>query len=181
MPRLFAALPVPDEIADALAPLQNGVPQAHWVPVENLHITLAFMGNVEGATQRDLVDELGDIAGPPFAVRLSGVEAFSSGKRPIALVAKVERGERLDWLQRKVATVARNCGVSLERRAFRPHVTLARFADDAETGHHLAQFLASHALFSAGPWICEGFALYSSHRAGAGRAYVAEAEYPLTF
>ena len=93
---------------------------------------------------RDLEEELSDIAGPRFAVALAGVEQFSSGKQPRALVATVERSDRLDWLQQKVSTVARNCGIEVERRKFRPHVTLARFANGAETGHHLAQFMASH-------------------------------------
>ena len=48
MTRLFIALPVPDEAADALQALQNGVPDARWVPPENFHVTLAFCGEREG-------------------------------------------------------------------------------------------------------------------------------------
>ncbi len=127
MPRLFVALPVPDEIADALSALQSGVPDARWVPQENLHVTLCFAGEVQGGTMRDFEEELADIAGPPFSVTIAGVEQFSSGKQPRALVALVERSDRLDWLQQKVTAVARNCGIEVERRKYRPHVTLARF------------------------------------------------------
>ena len=181
MPRLFVALPVPDEIADALIPLQSGVPDAHWVPPENFHITLCFAGEVQGGTMRDFEEELSDIAGPRFAVALAGVEQFSTGKQPRALVATVERSERLDWLQQKVVTVARNCGIEIERRKFRPHVTLARFGSNAETGHHLAQFIASFSTFKAGPWIADQFALYSSRRGRSGSIYTEEAAYGLTF
>lgn len=181
MPRLFVALPVPEEIADALIVLQSGVPDARWVPPENFHVTLCFAGEVQGGTMRDLEDELGDIAGPPFAVAIAGVEQFSSSKQPRALVARVEKSDRLDWLQQKVSTVARNCGIELERRKFRPHVTLGRFPNNTETGHHLAQFMASHSTFKVGPWIAEHFALYSSRSGRNGSIYAEEAAYGLTF
>jgi 2'-5' RNA ligase len=181
MPRLFIALPVPEDIAEALGALQSGVPDARWVPAENFHVTLCFAGEVHGGTIRDLEEELADIAGPRFAMALAGVTQFSSGKQPRALVATVQRSERLDWLQQKVAGVARNCGIELERRKFRPHVTLARFGSGAETGHHLAQFMASHASFQAGPWIADHFALYSSRTGRSGPVYSQEAAYALTF
>jgi 2'-5' RNA ligase len=181
MPRLFVALPVPEDIADALIALQSGVPDARWVLPENFHVTLCFAGEVQGSTMRDLEEELSDISGPRFAVALAGVEQLRSGKQPRALVASVARSDRLDWLQQKVSTVARNCGIGLERRKFRPHVTLARFGNGAETGHHLAQFMASHAAFRAGPWIADHFALYSSRTGRGGSIYTEEAAYGLTF
>jgi RNA 2',3'-cyclic 3'-phosphodiesterase len=179
--RLFIALPVPDEIADALVTLQSGVPDARWVPVENFHVTLCFAGEVQGGVMRDLEEELSDIAGPPFSVAITGVEQFSSGKQPKALVALVEKSDRLDWLQQKVSTVARNCGIAIEHRKFRPHVTLARFPAGAETGHHIAQFMASHSRFRAGPWIADHFALYSSRLRPGGAVYREEAAYDLAF
>lgn len=181
MPRLFVALPVPEEIAEPLLALQSGVPDARWVPSENFHVTLCFAGKVEGGTMRDFEEELSDIAFAPFAVAIAGVEQFSSGKQPRALVATVERSDRLDWLHQKVSTVARNCGIEIERRKFRPHVTLARFSSSAETGHHLAQFMASHGTFRAGPWIADHFALYSSRSGRNGSIYTEEAAYGLTF
>jgi 2'-5' RNA ligase len=179
--RLFIALPVPDEIADQLTALQSGVPDARWMPAENFHVTLCFAGEVQGAVMRDLEEELADIAGPRFSVALAGVEQFSSGKNPKALVALVEKSDRLDWLQQKVSTVARHCGIAIDRRKFRPHVTLARFPTGAETGHHIAQFMASHSTFHAGPWIADHFALYSSRLRPDGAVYREEAAYDLAF
>ena len=181
MPRLFIALPVPEEVSEELAALQSGVPDARWVPVENFHVTLCFAGEVQGATMRDLEEELSDIAFSRFPVAIAGVEQFSSGKQPRALVALVEKNDRLDWLQQKVSTVARNCGIEVERRKFRPHVTLARFGSGAETGHHIAQFMASFSTFKAGPWLADHFALYSSRQGGSGRIYTEEAAYDLSF
>ena len=181
MPRLFVALPVPEEIADDLLALQSGVPDARWIAPENFHVTLCFSGEVHGAMMRDFEEELSDIASPRFAVALAGVEQFSNGKQPRALVATVERSDRLQWLQQKVSTVARNCGIELERRKFRPHVTLARFGSNAETGHHLAQFMASHSTFRTAPWVVDHFTLYSSRLRPDGAVYREEATYDLTF
>ena len=181
MPRLFIALPVPEEIADELTTLQSGVPDARWVPAENFHITLCFAGDVQGGVMKDLEEELSDIAGPQFPLAVAGVEQFSTGKQPKALVALVEKSDRLDWLHQKVSTVARNCGVEIDRRKFRPHVTLARFGNGAETGHHLAQFMASHSTLKAGPWVADHFALYSSRSGRSGSIYTEEAAYGLMF
>ncbi len=181
MPRLFIALPVPDEIADALIALQSGVPDARWVPAENFHVTLCFAGAVQGDVARDLEEELSDVSGPPFPIAVAGVEQFSNGKQPRALVALVERSDRLDWLQQKISTVARNCGIAVERRKFRPHVTLARFGNGAETGHHIAQFMASHSTFRAGPWMAQEFTLYASRPGRNGSIYTEQAAYELTF
>ncbi len=181
MPRLFVALPVPDEIAAELSALQAGVPDARWVQPENFHITLCFAGEVQGGAMRDFEEELSDAAGPKFTVALSGVEQFSSGRQPRALAAVVQKSERLEHLRQKVSTIARHCGIGIERRKFRPHVTLARFGNGAETGHHLAQFMASHAQFRAGPWVAEHFSLYSSRPGRNGSIYTEEAAYHLTF
>ena len=161
--------------------MQSGVPDARWLPSENFHVTLCFAGEVQGGVMRDLEEELGDIAGPRFAVALGGVHSFTSGKQPRALVAKVEKSDRLERLQQRVSTVARNCGIEVESRKFRPHITLARFRNGAETGHHLAQFMASHSTFKAGPWIADHFTLYSSRTGRSGAVYTEEAVYPLTF
>ena len=126
-------------------------------------------------------DEVWKVIRPFDHYAWAGVEQFSSGKQPKALAVLIEKSDRLDWLQQKVATVARNCGIEIERRKFRPHVTLARFGNNAETGHHIAQFMASHSTFRAGPWVAEHFALYSSRPSRNGSIYTEEAGYQLTF
>jgi 2'-5' RNA ligase len=179
MPRLFVALPVPEEIADELAALQSSVPDARWQTAENLHVTLCFCDEVQGAVMRDLEEELGDISGPRFALALAGVEQFSTGKQPRALVALVQKNEQLDWLQQKVATVARNCGIEIERRKFRPHVRSR--ASRPRKPAHIAQFMASHSTFRSTPWVAEHFSLYSSRRGRGGPIYTEETTYHLTF
>ena len=146
MPRLFIALPVPEEIADELTTLQSGVPDARWVPRGESSRHAVLRGRGAGRHHEGPRGGAVRHRRAALSVALAGVEQFWSGKQPRALVAPVERSERLDWLQQKVSTVVRNCGIEIDRRKFRPHVTLARFASGAETGHHIAQFMASHDL-----------------------------------
>nr|NIR59801.1 RNA 2',3'-cyclic phosphodiesterase [Gammaproteobacteria bacterium] len=70
--RLFAAIAVPDEIADRLAPLQRGVQGAAWRPREALHLTLRFFGEIDERLAEELDHELGRIRIPPFEVGLKG-------------------------------------------------------------------------------------------------------------
>lgn len=181
MPRLFVALPIPDDVASSLSALQGGVPDANWIPEENFHITLAFIGEVDGGMAQDVDAALATVDGPVLDLELAGVDHFVDGRQPKALYAAVVRQERLTRLQEKVSTVLRGEGVTLDRRKFRPHVTLARFNRRAEIGHHLAQFVASHSLFRAGPFEVDHFRLYSSTLRADGSHYDVEAEYPLGY
>lgn len=181
MPRLFVGLPIPDDVADSLSAMQGGVPDASWVPSENFHITLAFIGEVDGGMFEDIDAALATIDGPILDVELAGVDHFVDGSQPKALYAAVVKEERLTRLQERVSSVLRGEGLQLQRRKFRPHITLARFNRRAEIGHHLAQFVASHSLFRAGPFEVESFCLYSSVTRPEGSIYDIEVEYPLGY
>jgi 2'-5' RNA ligase len=76
MPRLFAAIEVPDEVADELLPRMARLPGARWRPREALHITLRFFVDVQGSRARDLEAELARITAGPFPLALAGVGAF---------------------------------------------------------------------------------------------------------
>ena len=179
MPRLFVALPIPEDVTEALATLRGGVPDARWLDDEALHITLCFCGEVVGGKMHDLMEDLAGVGGQPLEIEIAGVDLFADGKRPRALAASVVRTPALQELQSRVISMTRNAGIAVERRRFRPHVTLARFNSRAETGHHMAQFIAGHSLFRAGPWLADSFILYSSRMSSDGAVYTAEAEYPL--
>ena len=181
MPRLFVALPLPDDVADDLAALQEGIPDATWVPAENMHLTLAFIGDVNGGAHHDIADALATVEGPVLDLEIAGVDHFVEGRTPKVLYAAVTSTEALIRLQEKVSTTLRGEGVKLDRRKFRPHVTLARFNRRAEMGHHIAQFVASNNLRRFGPFEVDCFRLYSSLTRPDGAVYTVEAEYPLGY
>ena len=76
MPRLFTALEIPRDAALSLSLLRGGLPGARWIDVENYHITLRFIGDVEGHVADEIANGLDRIRRPAFNVKLSGLGAF---------------------------------------------------------------------------------------------------------
>lgn len=176
--RLFIALSLPDEVRERLSQLGNGLPGARWVAPESLHLTLRFVGELEGPQAHDLDDMLSTIDLPEFELALRGLGTFDEGRRLRSLWVGVEPNEALQRLQSKVENAVQRAGLPAERRKFKPHVTLARFKE-TPPGQKLQHYLAAHGLFRCGPFPVEEFVLYSSFLAHTGALYQAEAVYPL--
>jgi len=179
--RLFVAIALPEETRADLAALQEGIPGARWIPAENLHLTLHFIGEVDGHQARDLDAALAAVRMPGFPVALAGVGQFGGGAKLRALWAGVAPSEPLMRLQTKVAQAVRGAGVASNGRKFKPHVTLARFKAGAGANGEarVRDYLWRHGLFRAAPFAAEDFVLYSSFLGQGGAIYQAEAEYPL--
>ena len=125
--RLFAALAIPDDIADRLLPLMKGVPGAKWRPRENLHLTLRFFGELTEPVAEDLDAALEEATRghAPFDVRLKGAGSFG-GADPHALWIGAAESEAL----RQLAAACETRGAAGEAEAgadhkFTPHVTVA--------------------------------------------------------
>src|SRR6185312_11679014 len=125
MIRLFVALALPDSVAQTLMMLEYGVPGARWQEREQLHLTLRFIGEVDGRDASGIDDALSAISAPRFSLQLKGVGEFG-GKTPRALWAGVAPNEALMHLNRKIETALQRLGLEAEQRKFTPHVTLAR-------------------------------------------------------
>ena len=179
--RLFVALSLPDAIREDLSVLANGLPGARWVSPENMHLTLRFLGEVDGRDARDIDDALAAIRMPAFDLRIAGVGTFGEGRKLRALWAGVEANPVLTRLHDKVEQAVIRTGLPPEPRKFKPHVTLARFKANGATppGAKLHKYLADHALFKCAPFPVECFTLYSSFLSSSGAIYTPEAEYPL--
>jgi RNA 2',3'-cyclic 3'-phosphodiesterase len=178
MIRLFAALPLPAEIGQALARRQAGIENARWRPLESLHVTLRFFGEVREDVGRDLDAELAAIDGEPFDIVLEGAGSFGDGAEIHAVWAGVAESPALARLAGACETAARRAGLKAEKRRYRPHVTLAylRHADPAE----VAAWIQANNLLKSPPIRVESFALFSSRLGGEGASYRIEAEYPLS-
>jgi len=177
--RLFVALSLPDEIRDRLGDLEEPLPGARWVPPDNFHLTLRFIGEVDGGLAHDIDTALMGIDGRGFELRLSGLGHFGEGQKTRALYAAVAPTEPLSRLQQKVEQALQRVGLAPEGRKFKPHVTLARFRSGAASMPHLEQFLVAHALFRAEPFQVSEFSLFQSFLSGEGSIYREEATYPL--
>jgi 2'-5' RNA ligase len=175
MIRLFVALDLPDDVADRLLDMQTGVPGARWVPRDNMHLTLAFIGEVDEDRAQDIDDMLSAIHTRPFSFSLVGVGSFGR-REPTSLWAGVETPhDALSHLHEKVMTALRRVNVRPVERKFLPHVTLARLK--GAPFDHVQDFLRTHGDFRSPPVPVGAFHLYSSHLSHNGTIYTPERTY----
>jgi 2'-5' RNA ligase len=174
--RLFVGLAIPDLAAEGLMLLQGGVPGARWVTREQLHLTLRFIGEVDGRRLSDIEDALGSMPARGFAIELHGLGTFGS-REPRQLWAGVRPNEALMHLQRKIETALQRIGLPAEPRKFTPHVTIAKLK--AARRDRLMEFIQAHALYASAPFEVNAFLLYRSTLTPNGSLYTVERDYPL--
>ena len=152
---------------------------------EGVHLTLKFLGDVPA----DRVGAIGDAVGksaarhPPFALSLSGVGAFPSGRAPRVLWAGIAGDlDRLAALQASVDACLAELGFPRERRAFNPHLTLARLRDSASREERSRAFEVLRAAQSGGEssFEVDGVALFQSTLGHGGAVYRRLTLAPLT-
>lgn len=156
------------------------VPGAKWRPRENLHITLAFYGELDEPVVADLDAELARIPTAPFTLRLAGGGVFDRGGEPGSIWLGVEDSAPLRDLARRCAKAAHGAGFQAERRAYRPHLTLAYLERGVEIVR-IQRFVQRLSLWKSQSFTADRFHLYSSRARKPGRpnVYEAEATYPL--
>ena len=176
MPRLFTALEIPADIAFSLSLLRGGLPRARWIDPENFHITLRFIGNVDGPVADDIADTLHQISGPSFELALDGLGAFGN-RRPHSLWAGVRPAPALNDLQAELERNLQRIGLAREHRRFTPHITLARLRSASEPD--VATYLTLRGNFQTAPFPVGRFVLLSSKASRGGGPYVMEDAYPL--
>ena len=146
----------------------GGVEGARWQDDEQLHLTLAFAGNVDRPRADDLTEALIDVESHVFAAEVTGVGHFERKSQPTALWARVPLTDSLAQLQRRVERACRHAGLDLEKRGYRPHITLARLPRGAGS---IEGWLAQHGTLHAGPWDVTGFTLFESYLQVEGSFY----------
>jgi 2'-5' RNA ligase len=174
--RLFVALALPDSVAESLLILQGGVPGARWSQREQLHLTLRFIGEVDGRDAAAIDDALAAIHASHFTLELKGVGEFG-GKSPRALWTGVRENATVLHLQRNIESALQRVGLPAEERKFAPHVTLARLRGAPRD--RVITFLVSHALYASSPFEVNSFILYSSRMTPNGSIYRPERSYAL--
>ncbi|WP_157014489.1 RNA 2',3'-cyclic phosphodiesterase [Mesorhizobium xinjiangense] len=176
MPRLFTALEIPRDATLSLSLLRGGLPGARWIDVENYHITLRFIGDVEGHVADEIANALDKVHRPAFDLRLSGVGAFGS-KKPHVIWAGVAPSPELNGLHSEIDRLCLRHGASADARKFTPHVTLARLKNAAP--HDVASYLSARGNFATLPFRVTRFVLMSSRDSVGGGPYVIEEAWPL--
>ncbi len=149
--RLFVACELPSEMKAALASLQDalrkkGAPRVRWVRPEGIHLTLKFLGAVPREKVAAICEALAPtVQGiPPLALSLAEVGTFGDRRGPrVVWVGTQGDLEPLARLQQRVERALEPLGFPPERRAFSPHLTLARVPDrmGSEERHTLKELV----------------------------------------
>ena len=176
MPRLFTALEIPRNAAMSLSLLRGGLPGARWIDVENYHITLRFIGDIDNRTADEVVDRLDRIDRPEFQISLTGMGSFGS-KKPHSIWAGVSPSPEMTALQGEIERICQRIGLPSDPRKFMPHVTMARLRSSRldDTVH----YLSGRGNFRTSSFTVGRFVLMSSKESVGGGPYIVEEAFPL--
>ncbi|MET4896495.1 RNA 2',3'-cyclic phosphodiesterase [Sphingomonadaceae bacterium jetA1] len=179
MLRLFVALRPPPAIRERLCAVMDGVPRARWQDDAQLHLTSRFIGEVDRPLADDIAAALGRVHAPAPVVRLAGVGAFDHRGQADTLWADVQPQDSLLHLHRKVDQACIRAGLPPERRAYRPHITLARMPRSAGGAPEVAAWRAAHAALNSDAFALPHLVLYQSHLGRDGASYEPVMRWPL--
>lgn len=160
-----------DHLGGSLARLRDRPDAPRWVGREAQHVTLAFFGDVPVAQVPELAAALGDALGPPSVhLRLAGAGTFPERGSPRVLWVGVDGDvAALAALAGAAAAAARSAGVPVDRRPYRPHLTVGRWSAAAAppSGRSLVGTLGRY----AGPHFAAGSVVLMRSHHGAGPRY----------
>ena len=176
MHRLFVAIRPPEPIRDLLIDAMDDSADFRWQDDEQLHLTLRFVGEVERPVANDLADALARIAAPPFELRIAGVGRFEQ-RNSGALWAGVDPKPPVAALAAKIERVCQSIGLEPERRAFHPHITLARWK--GRRTREVKDYLERTAGLSSEPFDVDDFILFESRLSRHGAHYEQVTAFPL--
>ncbi|WP_116091228.1 RNA 2',3'-cyclic phosphodiesterase [Sphingomonas crusticola] len=177
MHRLFVALRPPYAMRAQLIGLMGGVQNARWQSDDQLHLTLRFIGEVDGRKADDIALALHAIDRPRPTIALAGAGSFDRRGQVHTLWAGVAADDALKLLHDRVERALARAGVAPDERAYKPHITMARLSRDAGP---VEPFVARAAGLTSPPATIDAFILFESSLGSEGAAYHAVARYPLT-
>jgi 2'-5' RNA ligase len=171
--RLFLALELPAALTRTLAALDPHIPGLRWLPARSLHLTLAFLGDVETPVGESLREALQSLDAIPFELTLQGLTRFCGRGRPAIIAANVQKPPpEIFFLHTTVQTIAREAGLPTDSRPFHPHITLGR-GKNCPTAL-LQRFLHQHAGTVFGTFPVNALVLFSSQLSPPGAIYTEE-------
>lgn len=170
--RLFVGLDLPESIKTALLASMGGVANARWQTVEQLHLTLRFIGEVDRHTAADIAAALGRVKLRPFLAELGEPGLFDHRGRIDTLWVGVRPLEAMERLAKSVNAALTSVGLPTESRAFLPHITVAR-----------GRGMIGATMWPPSPiprltWPVDQFALFESRMGKDGSYYTILARWP---
>lgn len=146
-----------------------------WVPVENIHLTLKFLGNVSTANLEILKDILGKVVSSHSECDISvgGIGAFPKPHNPRVIWVGMEIPQELVTLQHNIEIETARLGYSREYRPFSPHLTFGRVSRNASSQdvHAIAEVMKNYKVGFLGATRLKTVHLYRSDLKPDGAVY----------
>ena len=177
MRRVFFGLEIPTEIKQRLLQVMAAVAGAEWQSTERMHLTLLFLGNLEEDRLLAVREVARDIALKAFELNIVGLGCFGQPHAPDYLWAGVQPEVPVVSLYSAIKNQVESLGLHTERRAYRPHLTLARFKRASASVEHLLNEYRE-AVF--GVFQVDEFVLFETQPSAAGSVYRVLERYPLS-
>ena len=191
--RLFVALDIEEGIRKQIGSFMQQVralaPDVRWVPPESLHVTLKFIGERPDAEVKRIEEALGLICHPGFQVCFRGCGFFPTPRAARVFWIGIEAEAALASLAGGIESALGKLGIPEDKRAFSPHLTLARVGSGAPARQHgdgpnrrffgLQQHLAQSPPPDFGTMTAREFFLYRSQLSSQGARYTRIARFRL--
>lgn len=168
--RAFISIDLPDRIKESILKLNHELgTSARFVSKENMHITLLFLDKISGEKIELVKGAMNAIETKPFESSLKGVDTLGR-KEPRVLFAKIDSGKNeMMELYKSLADRVRNFGIRIERRAYNPHLTIARIKRfDMQA---INDFVDRNSSVEFGRFICDRITLRKSVLTNEGPIY----------
>lgn len=171
--RLFIGIELPPVCKAMLRELDPHLPGLRWLPEEQMHLTLSFLGDIAFSQYEALTQELGKVRVPPFFLPLQNVGSFNARGRPSVVWVGVGKGHpHLFALHHHIQDAVLRARLEPDLKPFHPHVTVGRASGISSQA--LQPFLRQHRDTEFGMFPVSEFALFSSVLASEGATHTVE-------
>lgn len=158
--RLFLAIDLPEKTRESLFELCSGITKVRWMPIEQFHLTIRFIGDSSKMMVEDICEALEDFTFEPFDLTIKDTGYFPPGGDPKVLWTGIESNQTLKKLYKNINTSLTKCGIAREGRKFHPHITLGRVKGESLSS--LGDWLSATSRFQSDPIRIDSFHLYNS-------------------
>lgn len=174
--RLFVALELPTPIRGQLHALKKNFPGLRWTPIENIHLTIKFIGEVPDEIAGLIRQSLYDIRVGSFTARINGLGCFARKWQTVLWAGLEPCPALLDLKQRVDEVLANQTALPPDLGRYTPHITLARLKTPPP---NLKQTMTACSRQSQAEFAVKSFTLFHSRLTTTGAMHTVEQLYPL--
>lgn len=177
--REFIAVGIPESVRNYIASLfDHSVPRIRWVPKENLHLTMRFLGDISEEKEDQLCQQLRAVTVSSFTLETGRIGVFPTKGPPRVVWVGLGTGHPLLFqLRQQIDDAILRAGIDCEMRDFIPHITIGR-CHTATT--EAIKALASKYRNESGPvFYVRNFSLFESRPSPHGSRYLELESFPL--